>query len=230
LAMRNRSAIGLMVVLAGYAHAAPATQPVGKLPHIDVDVPHKQVRVECESVKADYPLEFLAVVTNTNEYEALVRSDAKPSNLHLALLMIGLKPGEPLHFIEETKTWAPPTGPAVQIWFEYDKDNQHEKVPAWRWMRDIKTKKEPTEFAWVFTGSRTFGDGTYAADTTGYLVGVINNELSILDVPALKSRALEARDWERNPDVMPATGTKVTMILSPAETPLPSSTQPTVHP
>ena len=52
--------------------AAPTTQPVGKLPHIIVDVKNKQLRVECKAVKADYPLEFLAVVTNTNEYEALV--------------------------------------------------------------------------------------------------------------------------------------------------------------
>ena len=38
----------------------------------------------------------------------------------------------------------------------------------------------------------------------------------MLDVPALKSRALEARDYEHNSDLMPATGTAVTMILSPA--------------
>jgi hypothetical protein len=59
-------------------------------------------------------------------------------------------------------------------------------------------------------------DGSYAADSTGYLVGVINNEISVIDVPSLKSRALEARQWERNSDVMPPTDTPVTMILSPA--------------
>jgi hypothetical protein len=155
-----------------------------------------------------------------------VRSEVKPSDLHLGLLMIGLKPGQPLHYIEETKTWIPPTGPAVRIWFEYEENGRSEKVPASRWMRDVKTKKEPAEFGWVFTGSRMFNDTTYGADVTGSLVGVINNEMSVLDVPALKSRALEARDWERNPETMPPTGTKVTMILSPAENPNISSTQP----
>jgi hypothetical protein len=144
--------------------------------------------------------------------------------------MLGLKPGEPLHYIEETKSWAAPTGPAVRIWFEYEKDGKREKVPAWQWMRDVKTKKEPADFSWVFTGSRMFSDGTYGANATGSLVGVINNELSVLDVPALKSRALEARDWERNPDTMPATGTQVTMIISPVETDIPSSPQPTTRP
>src|SRR4051794_39576982 len=105
-----------LVVFIRIAHAAPATAPVGKLPHIDVDVQHKQVRVECEAVRADYPLEFLAVVRNGNEYESIVRSDAKPSDMHLALLMIGLKPGEPVHYSESTKTWLPPTGPPIVIW------------------------------------------------------------------------------------------------------------------
>jgi hypothetical protein len=203
--------------------AAPATQPAGgaggaggKLPHIVVDVKQKQVRVDCEAVKADYPLEFLAVVTNTNEYEALLRSDVKPSDLHLALLMIGLVPGQPVHYSESTKTWLPPTGAPVDIWFEYQKDKKDVKVPAYRWMRDVKTKKEAPPMTFVFTGSKVLDDHTYAADATGCLVGVINNELSVLDVPALKSRALESREYERNPDLMPATGTPVTMVLSPA--------------
>jgi hypothetical protein len=196
--------------------AAPSTQPIGKLPHIVVDAKNKELRVECRAVIADYPLEFLAVMTNTNEYEALVHTDAKPSDLHLGLLMLGLKPGEPIHFDPATKTWHPPTGPAVQIWFEYDKDGVHQRVPAFRWMRDLATKKEPPSYDWVFTGSHIMADGSYAADSTGYLVGVINNEISVIDVPSLKSRALEARQWERNSDVMPPTDTPVTMILSPA--------------
>ncbi len=172
--------------------------------------------MDCQAVKANYPLEFLAVVRNTNEYEAIVSTDARPSDLHLALLMLGLKPGQPVHYSESTRTWLAPSGPPVQIWFEYDMDGKHRKTPATRWMRDVKTHKEPEPTTWVFTGSRTLDDGSYAADTGGHLVSVINNELSVLDVPAVKATAMEARDWERNPDEMPPTGTPVTMILSPA--------------
>jgi hypothetical protein len=213
------------------AATAPTTLPSnGKLPHIQVDVKAHQVRVDCEAVKADYPLEFLAVVTNTNEYEALVRSEVKPSDLHLALLMVGLVPGQPVHYSESTKTWQPPTGPPVDIWFEYQKDGHDVKVPAYRWMRDIKTKKQAVPMSWVFTGSKVEPDGSYAADATGSLVGVINNELSVVDVPALKSRAMEARDYERNSDLMPPTGTAVTMILSPATDFSAPASRPTSRP
>src|SRR5947209_3510920 len=153
-----------LLLTATIIQATPTTAPVGKLPHIEVDVQQKQVRVECEAVRADYPLEFLAVVRNGNEYESIVRSDAKPSDVHLALLMLGLKPGEPVRYSESTKTWLPPSGPPIVIWFEYDKDGKHERVPATRWMRDVHSKREPPAFSWVFTGSKTMSDGTYAAD------------------------------------------------------------------
>ncbi len=203
-------------IVVSVSHADPTTQPAGKLAHLLVDARQRQVRVDCEAVKADYPLEFMAVVTNTNEYEALVRSEVKPSDLHLALLIIGLKPGQCVHYSESTKTWQPPTGPPVDIWFEYQKDGKQQKVPAYRWMRDVKTKKEAPPMTWVFTGSKVMDDGSYGADATGCLVGVINNELSVLDVPALKSRSLESREYERNSNLMPDTGTPVTMVLSAA--------------
>ena len=208
--------------------AGPATQPAGKLAHVAVDAKSKTVRVDCEAVAADYPLEFLAVVTNTNEYEAVVRSAVKPSDLHLALLMVGLTPGSPVRYSEATKTWQPPSGPPVDVWFEYVKDGKPQKVPAYRWMRDIHTKQEAKPFTWCFTGSRTV-DGVYVADQTGSLVGVINNENSVLDVPALRGRALEARDYERNADLLPPTGTAVIMILSPAGG-QPAATRPSTAP
>ena len=213
------------------AATAPSTQPaVGKLPHIQIDAKTKQVRVDCEAVKADYPLEFLAVDTNTNEYEAVVRSEVKPSDLHLSLLMIGLQPGHPVQYSESTKTWTPPTGAPVDIWFDYQKDGKDINVPAYRWMRDVKTKKEAPPMTWVFTGSKVEEDHSYAADATGCLVGVINNELSVVDVPALKSRAIEAREYERNPDLIPPTGTAVTMILSPAADQGAATTEPAEAP
>ena len=203
------------IVCLAAAAAGPATRPATPLPHIKVDTAKREVRVDCEAVSADYPLEFLAVVTGTNEYEAVVRSEVRPSDLHLALLMVGLKPGEPVRYSEATKAWLPPSGPPVDVWFEYAKDGKPRRVPAYRWMRDVHTHRAATAFTWVFTGSRTV-DGVYAADQTGSLVGVINNENSVLDVGALRGRALEARDYERNTDLMPPTGTPVVMVLSPA--------------
>ena len=72
----------------------------GKLPFIEFDVANRQVRVECEALGTEAPLEFFCCKTGTNDYEAAIRSSVLPSHLHTALLLIGLKPGEPVTYSE----------------------------------------------------------------------------------------------------------------------------------
>jgi hypothetical protein len=204
----------LLLAFATFAKADDASK-VGKLPHVDFDARTKQVRVECEMLDCNAPLEFYCCVKGTNDYEAMIRSEVKPSNLHFALLAVGLKPGQPLKYSEAAQKWLPPQGPPVQITMEYQKDGKTVSDPAWKWMRDVHTKKAAPPFTWVFTGSRVLPDGKYAADITGYLVSIVNFDLTILDVPQLASSSNETLEWERNSDVTPKAGTKVVMILEP---------------
>lgn len=224
--MRRVAATCLVTLLIGWsvpallraAEPAPASgdKPhVGKLPHIEFDAQKKQVRVECEMLACDAPLEFFCCVKGTNDYEAMIRSEIKPSNLHMALLAIGLKPGQPITYSEATKKWLPPSGPPLQITMEYEKDGKTVSVPSWKWMRDVKTKKPAPPFTWVFTGSRVLPDGKYAADMTGYLVSIVNFDLTVVDIPKLASSSNDLLEWERNPDTTPKAGTKVTMVIEP---------------
>ena len=189
---------------------------IGKRPHVEFDVQKKQVRVECEMLGVNAPLEFFCCVKGTNDYEAMIRSDVRPSDLHFALLAIGLQPGEPITYSEAAKKFLPPHGPPLHVSMEYQKDGKTVVVPATRWMRDVKTKKEPPAFTWVFTGSRTMPDGKYAADATGYLMTVVNFDYAVIDVPELASSSNDLLEWERNPDVTPKVGTKVWMVIDPA--------------
>jgi len=198
-------------------NGAPATRPRdGKLPHIDVDVKKKQVRVECEAVNAEMPLEFFCCVTNTAEHEAALRSAVRPSHLHLALLMCGLVPGEPVRYSKALDKWLPPKGPPVHIFCEFERDGKKVSIPAYRMLRNTKTKKEMPPITWVFTGSKMTEDGKYAGDMTGYLVTVVNFELSVIDIPLLASNSNETLEWEVNPDIVPKKGSPVTMIIEPA--------------
>jgi hypothetical protein len=69
---------------------------------------------------------------------------------------------------------------------------------------------------WIFAGSRVMEDGKYAADTTGYIVSVVNFDLTVIDIPELASSANETLEWEYDPDLVPVKGTKVYMIIEPA--------------
>jgi len=197
--------------------SAPATTQTAKLPHISIDAAKREVRVEAEMLGVDAPLEFFCVQNGTNEHESVLRSPVKASQMHLAMLIVGLQPGRPLTYVEATKTWLPPQGPPLHIDIEWtDKEGKVQTVPAYRCMRDLKTKKEMPPLTWVFTGSRVMEDGNYAADVTGYLVSVVNFDLTVIDIPQLASSSNDLLEWERNVDVAPPPGTKVTMVLRPA--------------
>jgi hypothetical protein len=214
------------LVLSAEAPAPAAGAKIGKLPHLEFDAARKFVRVECDALGTDAPLEFFCCKTGTNEYESVLRSPVMPSDLHTALLAIGLAPGEPVTYSEALKKWIAPHGPPLHITMEYEKDGKIVSSPAFRWMRDVKTKKEPKGFTWVFTGSRVMPDGKYAADVTGYIVSVVNFDLTVIDIPELASSANETLEWERNPDVAAKPGTKVWMVIEPAGKDTGPQTQP----
>src|SRR3954470_5699813 len=207
---------------------APATMPAGgKLPHVQVDVKRRQVRVECQMLGVEAPLEFLCVANGTNEHESVMRSPAKPSHIHLGLVMLGLDPGQPVHFSEATKKWFPPSGPPVSISIEYtDKDAKPQTLPANRLMRSIHDKKPQPAHPWIFAGSKVMPDGNYAADVTGYTVSCVNFELSLIDIPDLASNANETLEWEIDKSVAPPAGTAVTMVIEPIAAGGAPATQP----
>ena len=206
---------GAMAMLCGRCWAdGPTTAPA--LEHIHVDMKARQAAVDCEALNPTIPLEFFCVTSGGNEHESVLRTPAKPSDIHFALLMLGLKPGEPATFVEAERMWLPPHGPPLNISCSYLLSGKQMEVAASRLMRSIKTKQEMPGGVWVFDGSRVMPDGNYAADFTGYVVSICNFDLTLIDVPHLVSNANETLEWEFNPDLVPPKGTAVTMIISPA--------------
>ena len=208
------------------APAGAAGDKVGHFPHVTFDVQKKQVRVECEALAVNAPLEFFCCLNGTNEHEAVLRTPARPSDIHTALLAIGLKPGQPMSFVESTKKWLPPQGPPLHVDVEFERGGKTISYPAYRWIREIKSKKEPKAFAWVFCGSRVMKDGRYAADDTGYVMSLVNFDYTLIDIPELASSSNETLEWERNPDLMPEKGTKVWLVIEPAGKDVGATTKP----
>jgi hypothetical protein len=198
------------------AAAQVAEGKVGKLPHVEFDVKQRQVRVECESLGVESPLEFFCVRSGGSEHESVLRTPAKPSDIHTALLAIGLKPGRPVQYSEALNKWLPPQGPPLHISLQWEKDGRMVSVPAHRCMRNLRTKEEMKPVNWVFCGSRVMEDGEFAADVTGYVVSVVNFDLTLIDLPELASNSNELLEWQRNADVAPPAKTKVTMLIQPA--------------
>jgi hypothetical protein len=219
--MMPRVVLALIVISVGASCASaqdakPQAEKVGKLPHVAFDVKARRVRVECEALGVDAPLEFFCVKTGGSEHESVLRTPAMPSHIHTALLAVGLKPGRPVQYSEALNKWLPPQGPPLHISLEWEKDGKTVSVPAYRCLLDIKTKKEVGPFNWVFAGSREGPDGSFGADVTGYVVSVVNFDYSLIDIPQVASNSNELLELRRNPAVAPPGKTKVTMVIEPA--------------
>jgi hypothetical protein len=215
-AMSPHRSIALIILCLCSSLRADPPPSVGHFPHISVDVANKQIRVDCEALHCEAPLEFFCVTAGGNEHESVIRTRAKPSQIHTALLMLGLQPGEPVKYSESDRKWFPPHGPPLKISIEYVKDGKQYSMPAYKLMRDVHTKQTMPPLTWVFTGSRVMEDGTYAADVTSYVVSIVNFDLTLIDIPALASSANETLEWETNLDLMPPLGSPMTMIIEPA--------------
>lgn len=98
---------------------------------------------------------------DSKEHESLVVTKAKPSQVHAALLMLGLKPGKPGAWKLEEKKWVgvPPSGDEVEVRFVVANADgtQREEDPA-DWIVNIKDGKPlkaiASEAKWVFAGSK----------------------------------------------------------------------------
>jgi hypothetical protein len=145
----------------------------------------------------------------------------------LALLMLGLTPGAPAHRSDDLKQWFPPRGPALQIAVEFQRQGKTVRLPAWKLLRNVKTKKPAPPMTWIFAGSHLLEDGRYAADVQGYLVSLVNFSSTLIDVPYVASNSNQTLQWEYNPATLPPAGTPVTMQIEPVSSP---ATQPATKP
>lgn len=223
----------LLLVLAASCASAQTTRPADDLvrfPGVVIDRAARQVRVECQVLLAETPLEFFCVTNGGPEHESVLRTPAKPSHIHAGLLMLGQEPGSPMKYSEARQSWSPPFGPPVRISVEFKSGaGQLVTVPATRLMRHVRSHEPMKEMSWIFAGSHQREDGAYLADLTGYVVSLVNFEHTLIDVPKLVSSSNQTLEWENNPEVGLERGQVVTMILEPVGGPAtePSSSKGT---
>lgn len=199
------------------AHNQDAAQADPRL--LRVDREKREVRVRCQALRVEMPLEFFCVLAGTADHEAVLRTVVKPSAIHAALLGLDLEPGHPLRFEPDRKQWIAPTGPPLRIEVEWEQDGQTIRRRAGELMRNMKTGQIMPPGHWVFSGSALGPNGEYGADFTGQLVSIVNFEYTTIDVPRVASNANETLEWETNHERMPPEGTAVWMIITPVEAP-----------
>jgi len=167
-------------------------------------------------------LEQVACSPGTREHESLVVVKARPRDVHAALLLLGLEPGEPGSWrVEDGNLVAvPPTGPRLRVKFRWvdTEGRTREHSPA-EWIRDVRSAASPPIDHWLFAGSLlqplVDGSSRYAADGSGSVVGLVTFGDEVVALPEVRpdSESILEPEWEAWTERLPAIGTPVVMIL-----------------
>lgn len=207
--------------------AAPA-QPAEQKPGEEVTVRRggvvlypakKRIEMEGKFVLPEGPVEYFAVTLGGKEYESLIAVDAVPSALHLALIVIGMKPGLTGPKVQGDPENAP-TGDPVTVKVKWKDANGVEKIVRAEelcWSNGDRRTMETTP--WVFAGSKKekdpeTGKEYYVADVQKGLIAVYRDPFAVLDLPL--SSSADDEMYTVNKDLIPPAGTPCTIIIEPA--------------
>lgn len=226
--------------VAGPVAPAPVAPPVAGdfrevFPHVMVDAVAKVVRFEgivpIDAHDERAPSVFLEVVVcspDTKEHEALVVTEAKPSHVHAAMLLVGLKPGSPgrWEFENDTLIPIPPTGDHLSVTLTYrDAEGKERTVTPEELVVDAKDGRSFGAAGggrWVFAGSQLVtraGREWYDADGAGTLVGLttFGSETIAWSEVISPEAAVQEPEWIARSGATPAIGTPVTVTIRRAE-------------
>ena len=176
-------------------------------------------KINDERFKEIYPIEVVACwefPKGQKAHETVVTIEAKPSEVHKALVDLGMKPGTPvLGDVKEA-----PAGPEVKIFLEFEgPDGQPKRVPIERTMLDIKTNKPLTTLKWRFTGSVMVkpdpnkDEMVYGADRTGTLIAIFPVTAETVFQTNLTMKEEKFVKLETDKKILPKEGTPVKLIL-----------------
>ncbi len=206
------------------AQTSDVTQTHGEvrsLPGVTIDREKGYVELDARVVLREGKwLELLACTPGSKEHESILTVTARPSHIHLALMILGMEPGSPMqwHWQGEQFNVTPPTGPKLAITLHYTNDTKEAVVvPANQWVRDQKADKLLEGNHWLFTGSRseTIDEQVvYRADINGSAISIVNFGDDLLARPTTMTHQDDHATWAANTCAIPPVGTKVMIRLT----------------
>lgn len=217
----------------------PADLPKVKFPGVAINVQERCVDVESSVCLHRGDLELVACTKGTKEHESIVAIEAKPVHIHLALLLLGAKPGSPAtrkQLGDRAERWidVPPSGGPVDVFLvlkgKEGKIVEHPIsdfiAPSSRRSDDSTPADRKAGFpthTFLFAGSVLYGDGPgprrYLSDESGNVISLATFGDELLCLPARHSQDDDALMWQVDATNLPAVGSNVTLRLRPKSLP-----------
>lgn len=184
-----------------------------KLANIIIDKRKGEIRVPGKVNMQEGLVELLACGKWGKLHESVLVIDVQPYYLQLALLLLGLEPGnKPLAYQGDPHT---PVGDHVDIFVEWKNNGKIVKKRGEELVFNRVTGKPMKKTYWVFTGS-LIQNGIFLAQVEQSLVTTFHDPATIIDnpLPAGGDDTL----YYANKKVVPPVGTPVTMVIKKLNT------------
>ncbi len=212
----------------------PLTQisrDIFQLGAVRLDKNRKTVQFPAQLNMKEGVMEYLLVNARGKTYESLLRTDAEPYHIHLAMLLIGAKgapqtaallnaPISPFHINRPAAASnSPPAlaieGDPVTIELAWQTADGRKHLPAEDCLMNLATKTNASRGPWTYNGSRVV-NGIFVAQREASIVALVD------DIDAMANNPRRGSDndqiWEINSKVLPPTNTPVEVTFK-LETP-----------
>lgn len=154
------------------------------------------------------PIEYLAVTPEGKRHESLLMIDDRPLHLQVALIMLGLEPGEAVAKVGSSSA---PVGPGLTLELQWKSEGKTIRKPAALLVRNAIKEQPLRQSDWIFSGSALTG-GELAADLEGSFIATYRTPSAIIN------NALPEGDddtaYEVNRSLCPPEGTAVELLVS----------------
>ncbi|MGA2752016.1 MAG: YdjY domain-containing protein [Verrucomicrobiota bacterium] len=195
---------------------------VFQLGSVRLDKARRTVAFPAQLNMNDGLIEYLLVNAKGKTYESLLKTDAEPYHIQLAMLLLGAKgapqtpallnaPSVPFHVNRPPgATNGPPelpiTGDPISIELTWQAGGRQSRAPAEDWIINLTTKTNVSRGSWTFNGSRVVR-GTFLAQRDGQIAALIDD----LDAMVNNPRPGHDNDqiWQLDSNTLPPLGTPV---------------------
>ena len=200
------------------------------LPHIRIDREKNYLDLEATVIPLDRLetwLELLACTKAGRDHESVLIIKARPSHVHLALLMMGLEPGSPMSWkVEDDRVRIEklPSGPPIAVTAIYLQRDQVVEIPVNEWVVNQRTGEVLKDNVWVFAGSKFLeieGRKVFLADLNGSVLTLVNFGDELLARPTAMTELNDEQSWVAVREKIPPADTAVTLRLRPLPPPDP---------
>lgn len=238
--------IAVLGLASGISRAEEQQDPLEKLklPGIKVNAEKGYVDVDAEVCLDGGALELIACTKNSKEHESIIAVLAEPVHMHMALLLIGAKPGTPATQRQvgegEDKRWVfiPARGQKIHVsLLTPDAEGKMVERPIADFIQHIEDetafldnddrdeKKQDRSFPtseFLFVGSHLIETKEdqprrYLAAESGNVISISTFGDEMLGLSEMFGHANGGLVWEINTDLLPKLGTKVTLRLKPVK-------------